>query len=107
VAINRLRDDHRRSTRKERAHERLASSADRPASDPTAASAGVIGSGSETLELLSGLPRQQRLCIALYYIDDLSIGQIASALGISEGAVKFHLHQGRNQLRDRHEGHIS
>lgn len=98
VAINRLRDDHRRATRKERAEQRLT------------AEAGVVGAQWATdgqVErglgdlgpLLATLPRQQRLCLALYYVDGLSVAEVATTLGISDGAVKFHLHQGRDRLR--------
>lgn len=108
VAINRLRDGHRRTTRKRRAVDRLTSNAPRPIADPTPeAAAGLSDSGDDTLAVLSTLPRQQRLCIALFYVDELSIAEIATALDLSEGAVKFHLHQGRNRLRGQHEGHTS
>ena len=90
VAINRLRDDHRHDVRKRRAIERLAAqpeqTADEPAFDDVAA-------------LLAVLPRQQRLSLALFYVEDLSVNEVAAALDISPGAVKFHLHQGRNALR--------
>ena len=106
VAINKVRDGHRRRTRKERAIERLASSAQRPSPDPTpeAADSGIDGADS-TLAMLADLPKQQRVCIALFYVDGLSIAQIANALDLSEGAVKFHLHQGRARLRGQHEEH--
>ena len=108
VAINRLRDGHRRSTRKNRAIDRLASATPSPHPDPTAQSAGDGSvNGDDTMAMLATLPRQQRLCVALFYIDELSIAEIADALELSEGAVKFHLHQGRNRLRGRHEGHTS
>jgi len=102
VAINKLRDGHRRRTRKERAIERLAVTAAQPAADPTPdAATRHLGDGDATLSILASLPRQQRLCIALFYVDGLSIAEVADALKISEGAVKFHLHQGRNRLRDQ------
>ena len=49
--------------------------------------------------MLAALPRQQRLSVALFYVDGLSVAEVASTLGISEGAVKFHLHEGRAKLR--------
>lgn len=105
VAINKLRDGHRRRTRKDRAFERMSTIAPRPDTDPTPEAAGGLGDdGAATLALLAGLPRQQRLCVALFYVDNLSIAEIAAALDVSEGAVKFHLHQGRNRLRGQHEG---
>ena len=108
VAINKLRDGHRRSTRKDRAVERMASQAARPVTDPTPdAASGHVDDGARHARPAGRLPRQQRLCIALFYVDGLSIAEIADALELSDGAVKFHLHQGRNRLRGQHEGHIS
>jgi len=55
-------------------------------------------------ELLSSLPPQQRLAIVMFYVEDRSINHIATTLGISEGAVKFHLSRGRDKLRTVVEG---
>ncbi len=91
VAINLARDAHRRSRRGQLAHERLAASEgarvshDQPA-DPL------------TAELAHLSPRQ-RAALALRYVEGLSVAEIANALGISQGAVKFHLHAGRERLR--------
>lgn len=91
VAINRLRDDHRRHGRKEKAVQRLHGEY-RP--DQVQWS-----DGADANELLAQLPRQQRLAMALFYVEGLSIAEVAASLEISEGAVKFHLHQGRDRLR--------
>lgn len=107
VAINKLRDGHRRRTRKDRAVQRLATASPRLPDDPTPELAGGADDGDTMLALLAGLPRQQRLCVALFYVDGLSVAEVADALELSEGAVKFHLHQGRNRLRGQHEGHGS
>jgi RNA polymerase sigma-70 factor (ECF subfamily) len=91
VAVNRLRDDHRRQQRKSVAEQRMAN--ERPADlEPQI---------DETTALLDTLPRQQRLALALYYVDGLSVNDVAKAMRLSEGAVKFHLHQGRAKLRAR------
>ncbi len=96
VAINCLRDDHRRQTRKQRAIERLETES-RPE--------GVEWSdGADATAMLAALPRQQRLTMALFYVERLTIVEISRTLGISEGAVKFHLHQGREQLRGKQVG---
>lgn len=100
VAINSLRDEHRRVGRKSRIVDRLAA-------EPTTDWQNPEPDGSA--ELLASLPRQQRLCLALFYIDGLSIAETAATLDISDGTVKFHLHQGRAALRstltqgDKHE----
>lgn len=98
VAINKLRDEHRRDERKQRAVRRLGGMRDAQASS-LAIDLPPVDGEDDTLQLLAGLPRQQRLSLALFYIDELSVAEVASTLGISEGAVKFHLHQGRARLR--------
>jgi RNA polymerase sigma-70 factor, ECF subfamily len=45
------------------------------------------------------LPTRQAQTMALRYIDDLSVAQIAGVMGIAEGTVKALLHQGRERLR--------
>jgi RNA polymerase sigma-70 factor (ECF subfamily) len=103
VAINRLRDGHRRRGRKEQALERLHGDATRGAHtdiDSThEAMSRRTGDTDGVMALLQALPRQQRICVALFHVDGLSVAEVADALGISEGAVKFHLHQGRERLR--------
>ena len=44
------------------------------------------------------LPRRQRECVALHYLDDLTTAEIASALGIAETTVRVHLHGARTAL---------
>lgn len=90
VAINQLRDDHRRSGRKRQALTRLAARPD-AVSEPTEI--------DEFDRLLAELPRQQRATTALYYVDGLSVAEIATALGIAQGSVKSHLHDARTRLR--------
>lgn len=45
------------------------------------------------------LPDRQARVIALRYIDDLSVSEIAQVLGVAEGTVKAQLHEGRLRLR--------
>ena len=48
--------------------------------------------------LVRTLPRQQAAAIALHYLDDASIVDIAEALGCAEPTAKVHLHRGRAAL---------
>ena len=91
VAINRLHDDHRRLGRRQRAMDRMKSLQQQDVVE--------WSDGHDVATLLRGLPRQQRLCLALHYVEGLDVAEVADALGISAGAVKFHLHQGRERLR--------
>jgi RNA polymerase sigma-70 factor (ECF subfamily) len=90
VAINLLRDQHRRLQRKERALSRLAAT---QAGEVPAPQHDALG------DLLAELPPQQRTAVALYYVDDLGVAEIAAAMGLAEGSVKSHLHDARQRLR--------
>jgi RNA polymerase sigma-70 factor (ECF subfamily) len=94
VAINLLRDQHRRHGRRDRAIERLAARTPTHTVDPDH----TTGAGG-VLEHLQSLPQQQRLAVALFYLEDASVADVARAMSISEGAVKYHLNQGRTSLR--------
>ncbi len=50
-------------------------------------------------QAVSNLPIQQRIVIVLYYINDLSLQEIAEILEIPEGTVKSRLHYGRQALK--------
>jgi RNA polymerase sigma-70 factor (sigma-E family) len=58
---------------------------------------------------LAHLNDDQRRVVVLHHLADLSTGQIAAELGISEGTVKSRLARGRTLLaellNDREEGH--
>ena len=40
-------------------------------------------------------------CVALFYIDGLSVKEIATRLGMPEGTVKIRLHRARDVLKER------
>ncbi len=44
------------------------------------------------------LPRRQRESFVLYYVDGLSIGEIAEVLGVGETTVKTHLQRSRESV---------
>jgi RNA polymerase sigma-70 factor, ECF subfamily len=47
------------------------------------------------------LPRRQAQVVALHYLEDLSVVEVARVLGCAEGTVKAHLHTGRETLARR------
>ncbi|MFF9431705.1 SigE family RNA polymerase sigma factor [Streptomyces sp. NPDC004288] len=66
----------------------------------------VEGPGPDHLvlvEALRGLPQQQRRTLALHYLCDLSVDQVAEETGLSAGTVKTHLSRGRAALAHRIE----
>jgi RNA polymerase sigma-70 factor, ECF subfamily len=92
VALNRMRDHFRKAQRGKRAVDRLASGLPAYAPPPV--------EPNDLAALLSSLPLQQRIAAALFYIDDLNVRDIATAMDLSEGAVKYHLHAARRTLRN-------
>jgi RNA polymerase sigma-70 factor (ECF subfamily) len=50
-------------------------------------------------QAIASLPLQQRVVIVLYYINDLSLQEIAGILDVPEGTIKSRLHYGRKALR--------
>lgn len=94
VAINRSRDLHRADTRRRRRERQ----ADESSAEVPDRSSGVDGS-LHLAELLQSLPDRQRSVASLFYVEDLSVADIARTLGLSDGAVKFHLHRARTALR--------
>ena len=38
--------------------------------------------------------------MSLFYVEQLSVREIAASMKLSEGAVKYHLHAGRAALRE-------
>jgi RNA polymerase sigma-70 factor (ECF subfamily) len=47
------------------------------------------------------LPRRQAQAVALHYIYDLSVADLAATLGVSEGTAKTHLSRARATLADQ------
>ena len=44
------------------------------------------------------LPERQAQAVALFYLEDLPVADVAVVLGCAEGTVKAHLHRGRLRL---------
>lgn len=57
--------------------------------------------------LLRTLPKDQRALLTLVYVDELSLREVAEALGIPVGTVKSRLHSVRRQLRERMKGELT
>lgn len=52
-------------------------------------------------EILDGLPDDQRAVVGMYYYEELSVREIAEALGVSESAVKSRLLYARRKIEAR------
>jgi RNA polymerase sigma-70 factor, ECF subfamily len=58
------------------------------------------GDRVDVLTALRRLPERQRQAVVLHYLTDCPVSGVADLMGLSEGAVKAHLHKGRNALRN-------
>jgi RNA polymerase sigma-70 factor (ECF subfamily) len=73
-----------------RALTRIGSLAERRADEPD--------SDADLWVLVRSLPRRQAQVVALYYVSDMSVIEIAATLGCKEGSVKASLFKARQQL---------
>ena len=93
VCANRAVSMLRRRAAEARAVVRLGGRRDTPSS---------LSEPSETFwSEVRRLPRRQAQSVALFYIYDLSVAEVAATLGCSEGSVKVHLSRGRAALARR------
>ena len=87
-------DERRSSRRKQAAIERL----EVPEPDDVDRDATL-----DLADAIGGLPTQQRVALSLFYLGGLTSTETGEAMGISAGAVRFHLHEARARLRERLE----
>ncbi|MEO6223826.1 MAG: sigma-70 family RNA polymerase sigma factor [Vicinamibacterales bacterium] len=71
-----------------------------PPSDVDSLTGLITGERDRRLwESVSALPSGERTAVILYYRQDMSVEQIASAVGVSGGTIKTLLFRGRQKLR--------
>lgn len=59
---------------------------------------------AKVLAVMGELPAAQRVALALFYLDNLSVAEIAVALDVPPGTVKTRLMHARHKIRARLEG---
>lgn len=52
-------------------------------------------------EIVSSLPEAQRICTMMYYYDEMSVREIAEAVGVPENTVKSRLNYARKAIKER------
>lgn len=92
VATNRILNEHRGRRRGLAAVERAGATTG--LADPEARA--IDDAGLE--RAIAALPIRQRSAVVLRYLSDLTTAEVADAMGITEGAVRFHLHAARGAL---------
>ena len=56
------------------------------------------GADLDLLAAVAALPRAQRAAVALFYLEDRPVAEVAELMGCSESTVKVHLHRARARL---------
>jgi RNA polymerase sigma-70 factor (ECF subfamily) len=95
VTINLALSDRRRSDAERRATLRLATEG----AHEGGTQAGDMPVGdSQIWAAVAELPGKQKAAVALHYLEDRSVAEIADILECAESTAKVHLHRGRNAL---------
>ena len=55
------------------------------------------------MECIDKLPFEQRMCVVMFYYNELSVSEIAESLGVPQGTVKSRLNKARKTLRKQFE----
>ncbi|MBV9953319.1 MAG: sigma-70 family RNA polymerase sigma factor [Acidimicrobiia bacterium] len=90
VAVNRAVSRHRKLASEGRALLRLAGRREDPAA--------LEPADDEFWRSVRALPTRQAQVVALHYLEDRSVEDIAHLLGVAEPTVRVHLHRGRHEL---------
>lgn len=94
VAINKVLDDRRARRRR---HRTTLDAAAREARIDTVLA--TDGARLDVQRALADLAPGQRTAVCLYYLADLSVGEVADAMGVSAGTVKSQLSAARGNLK--------
>jgi RNA polymerase sigma-70 factor (ECF subfamily) len=92
VVARRAIDRRRRTGREQRALDLVGARPDPAVELPT--------TDHEFWAAVRALPERQAQAIALHYLEDRPVAEIAEILGCSPATVKVHLHRGRRTLAD-------
>ena len=95
IARHKVGDHFRRVARERRRRLRLVREPRSRPPDPME----VVDARSSVLKALRALPEMQRAVLAMHYLDDVSVREIASTLGRSESSVESLLSRGRDGFR--------
>jgi RNA polymerase sigma-70 factor (ECF subfamily) len=105
AVVNRAASSARHRDVERRGHLRLAgqaaAEADGASSDRTGDASADRVDDPAFWAAVRSLPDRQAACIALHYLEERPVAEIAEIVGCSAATVKVHLHRGRKALVDR------
>lgn len=99
IVANLARNERRASARRDE-RERAVARSERDRSQEPAAHAALREEASYVRGLLTQLPPQLRETLSLRYLDELSLNEVASALGCPAGTVSSRIRRGLARLRE-------
>jgi RNA polymerase sigma-70 factor (ECF subfamily) len=97
IVSRRAADAIRERSRRRKVGTEYAAQASR--SDEMAARIEAAASSASLARAIADLPPDQRATVALFYLDELSVAEIAAATGVPAGTVKTRLMHARAKLR--------
>jgi len=97
----RLAQEQWRSSTRQKERERTAGALREGIRDDRAPGAEVFAAEQSDLlwQAVQALPMAERTAVVLYYRENLSVKEVAAAMGVSTGTVKTHLFRARSQIR--------
>ena len=99
--VTRKSSDWIRSRQRRRKLDRRVSAEPSASAAPPASAPDEVG---RLRAVMADLPAERRALLSMYYVEGMTVGEIAEALSIPRGTVKSRLFHTRNQLRKSLEG---
>jgi RNA polymerase sigma-70 factor (ECF subfamily) len=97
VVSRRAADAIRKRVRSRRLDATFAAGA--PPTDDTAGRLEAAADAEPLARAIAGLPPEQRAAVALFYLEDFSVAEVAAAMNVPAGTVKTRLMHARTKLR--------
>jgi RNA polymerase sigma-70 factor (ECF subfamily) len=99
VVANKSRDWIRRRRRERRGIERLGAEPAPTFAPPFEPEEAPAAEAAAVRQALAGLPGDHRVALELFYLEELSVGDVARVLGVAPGTVKSRLFHARRKCR--------
>ena len=102
IATRKAVDAVRRAVKQRRTNANAAAQQEIFAAEPDPAA--VAADRHDVVAALNALSIEHRIVVELFYLDDMNVAEIATAIAVPEGTVKSRLHHARRVLKHHLEG---